>query len=68
MDGETITGSLDRIEAALQRIEAAARETENQARVTIESDSDLEQRHEDLRAAVTNALARLDTLLAEQEQ
>jgi hypothetical protein len=57
MEGASIDKALGRIEAALTRIENAASRTEMQ-------DQDLAERHDRLRAAVTQSLQQLDTLLS----
>ena len=58
MAGAAIEQALARIEAALDRVEAAAAKPAG--------DGDLAQRHERLRAAVTQTLGQLDELLAGQ--
>jgi len=63
MNGSSIIGSVDRIEAALARIETAL----GQGRpvpVDATGDGDLEVRHEVLKASVSDALARIDALIA----
>ena len=60
MEGASIEKALGRIEAALTRIETAASQTAMQ-------DEGLAERHDRLRAAVTQSLQQLDRLLAEQQ-
>ena len=72
MDEGSLIGSLDRIEAALGRIEAAAsKAAAREADVRPETsgpiaNDDLVRRHDQLRTSVSDALARLDTLIGEQ--
>ena len=65
-----LTRSLDRIEAALARIEAAAQaRAQASTGATVpepDQDADLEQRHTMLKAAVGQALARIDGLIERQ--
>lgn len=72
MEKGSISGSLDRIEAAIERIEAASRKRAAALPVALEPAvdaaeiADLEQRHIALKAAVEKAMGRLDTLIAHQ--
>lgn len=71
MDAGSITGSLDRIEAALDRIEAVARQAPVAAPTAgpvEQDDPDLARRHRELQAAVQTALARIDGLVGEPER
>jgi hypothetical protein len=64
MNGDRSDSALARIEAALARIEAAARKPRS-----LGDDGELtrlEARHQRLRAAATDALAQLDTILEGQ--
>lgn len=60
MDEASISQALDRIEAALARVEAASQKA---ARARHEH-ADLSQRHERLKATVSQSLGELDALLA----
>jgi hypothetical protein len=62
MEGAGIETALQRIEAALARVEMAA--VERTAAVPDGAASDLETRHQGLRAAVAKSLRDLDELLA----
>lgn len=57
MDGENNDKALERIDRALARIEAAARQRPR-------GDTQLEARHDRLRAVVASTIARLDGLIA----
>ena len=57
MDGENNDKALERIDRALARIEAAARQRPH-------GDTQLEARHDRLRAVVASTIARLDGLIA----
>jgi hypothetical protein len=59
MEGENLAAALARIDAALARIDRVASRP-------LLTDSDLAQRHEQLRAAATQTLQQLDALIAEQ--
>ena len=61
MEGSSPESALARIDAALARIEAAA------ARPRADSDGDLAERHQRLRAAVSQSLGQLDGLIAGQQ-
>jgi len=63
MNGSSIIGSVDRIEAALARIETALGQGRT-VPVDAAGDGDLEVRHEALKASVADALARIDALIA----
>ncbi|MBB4859100.1 hypothetical protein HNO88_002426 [Novosphingobium chloroacetimidivorans] len=65
MDGGTLIGRLDQIEAALDRIEALAARTDGApaAGQTVVADADLQTRHEALRLSVRASIARLDALI-----
>jgi hypothetical protein len=59
MEGASMEKALGRIEAALTRIENAASRAPK-------PDEDLAARHERLRAAVTQSLQQLDSLLGQR--
>ena len=67
MDGGTLIGRLDRIEAALDRIEASAARIEaerhDEQSAAVSGDTQLEERHSALQTSVRAALARLDALI-----
>lgn len=65
MDGGTLIGRLDQIEAALDRIEAQAARIDprRMAEPPALPDAELQDRHTALQASVRGALAQLDSLI-----
>lgn len=60
MDGHTLIGALERIEAALDRIEQSAARPRQPVKA---EESALAQRHAALQGDVATALSRIDALL-----
>ncbi|VWX54670.1 hypothetical protein [Novosphingobium sp. 9U] len=77
MDGGTLIGRLDRIEAALDRIEAETARVASErldyqpapefADIAPQQDGGLRDRHAALQASVRTALARLDALIEDAQ-